>query len=468
MGFYIRKSLSFGPLRFNLSSSGIGVSAGVKGFRVGTGARGNYIHAGMGGLYYRQTLGSNRRTTGRELAPSYTPQPAAQTSTIEQMVEIESADATQMVDHSAAALLLELNSKRSLFRFGPVTLVFCIASIVVTFANPNWAWITLDVLLACLTGFCFWWDQQRKTTILFYNLEPPILPGFESLHNAFEALARCGGKWHVDAEAAVYERKYHAGADSTVKRSSARFQIKAPPFVKTNIPIMCLPAGRQNVYLFPDRILIYDAKGIGAVSYSSLRLTQNPTKFLERDGVPSDAQIVGRSWRYVNKDGGPDRRFRDNAEIPIALYTELYFKSDTGLNELFMVSNQAAATCFRKAMEAFRDCASSMRVSNPPPYIVPDPEPSSLDYYSEGLDSPPEIVNDKASALGEVPQRSNSARKFYFFGQGVQGPHTAEDLALFAQQGVITAETQVCAVDNQQWVSYAEFIAGQNGSSRAS
>ena len=44
MGFYLRKSVSVGPLRFNLSKSGIGISAGVKGFRVGAGPRGNYIH----------------------------------------------------------------------------------------------------------------------------------------------------------------------------------------------------------------------------------------------------------------------------------------------------------------------------------------------------------------------------------------------------------------------------------------
>lgn len=36
------------PFRFNLSNSGIGVSAGIKGFRVGTGPRGNYVHMGRG------------------------------------------------------------------------------------------------------------------------------------------------------------------------------------------------------------------------------------------------------------------------------------------------------------------------------------------------------------------------------------------------------------------------------------
>ena len=37
MGFYLRKSVRVGPVRFNLSKSGIGMSTGIKGFRVGTG-----------------------------------------------------------------------------------------------------------------------------------------------------------------------------------------------------------------------------------------------------------------------------------------------------------------------------------------------------------------------------------------------------------------------------------------------
>lgn len=50
MGFYIRKALRVGPLRFNLSKSGVGVSAGIKGLRLGTGPRGNYVHVGGAGL----------------------------------------------------------------------------------------------------------------------------------------------------------------------------------------------------------------------------------------------------------------------------------------------------------------------------------------------------------------------------------------------------------------------------------
>ena len=57
MGWYLRKSLRFGPLRFNLSKSGIGTSIGVKGLRVGTGPKGSYLHGGRDGLYFRERLG---------------------------------------------------------------------------------------------------------------------------------------------------------------------------------------------------------------------------------------------------------------------------------------------------------------------------------------------------------------------------------------------------------------------------
>lgn len=56
MGFFLRKSINLGPIRLNLSKSGLGVSTGVKGLRVSTGPAGNRIHIGRGGLYFRSKL----------------------------------------------------------------------------------------------------------------------------------------------------------------------------------------------------------------------------------------------------------------------------------------------------------------------------------------------------------------------------------------------------------------------------
>ena len=39
MGFYLKKGINFGPLRLNISKSGLGMSFGAKGLRLGYGRK---------------------------------------------------------------------------------------------------------------------------------------------------------------------------------------------------------------------------------------------------------------------------------------------------------------------------------------------------------------------------------------------------------------------------------------------
>lgn len=64
MAFYLRKSFRMGPVRLNLSKSGLGVSGGVTGARLGVNSRGRtYVHGGRHGLYYRKHLSGKKVTT---------------------------------------------------------------------------------------------------------------------------------------------------------------------------------------------------------------------------------------------------------------------------------------------------------------------------------------------------------------------------------------------------------------------
>jgi len=57
MGIRLRKSVRLGPFRINLSKSGMGYSAGVKGARVGKSATGRvYARGGTHGVYFDETL----------------------------------------------------------------------------------------------------------------------------------------------------------------------------------------------------------------------------------------------------------------------------------------------------------------------------------------------------------------------------------------------------------------------------
>jgi hypothetical protein len=118
--------------------------------------------------------------------------------------------------------------------------------------------------------------------------------------------------------------------------------------------------GRQALYFFPDRLLVFDAGSVGAVSYGALVLERNPTTFIEEDTVPRDSQVVGQTWRYVNKKGGPDRRFKDNRQLPLCQYEALHFSSNTGLNELLHASRVGVGEKLERLL-ARRPLASAVR-----------------------------------------------------------------------------------------------------------
>ena len=105
------------------------------------------------------------------------------------------------------------------------------------------------------------------------------------------------------------------------------------------------------MHFFPDRVLVFDPDGVGAVGYNQLFVNVADSRFIESEGVPGDAIVVGRTWKYVNKSGGPDRRFKDNSELPICLYENLSFTSHSGLNELLQLSKTGYGESFSHSIE---------------------------------------------------------------------------------------------------------------------
>src|SRR5436853_2824952 len=74
MAWGFRRSLKLaGPLRLNLSKSGLGLSLGVPGLHVGVNSRGRYVRAGVPGtgIYYRKGLGRARPKPATVAVPSH-------------------------------------------------------------------------------------------------------------------------------------------------------------------------------------------------------------------------------------------------------------------------------------------------------------------------------------------------------------------------------------------------------------
>ena len=74
------------------------------------------------------------------------------------------------------------------------------------------------------------------------------------------------------------------------------------------------------------------------------------------DSLKMKVFLMMPRWKYVNKSGDPDRRFKDNYEIPICLYQDMSFFSQSGLNERIQLSSRGPANDFKSAVLNLNSC----------------------------------------------------------------------------------------------------------------
>jgi uncharacterized protein DUF4236 len=406
VGFYIRKSISAGPFRFNLSKSGVGLSVGVRGLRIGTGPRGHYVHAGVGGLYYRSSLGgAGQRRSPTGSSPTHSP--ASPTLPNEfyhptvQMVEVESADVMEMADSRFQTILEDLNQRSARMRLSWTMGV--IGFFVWAIASFN-----VYLLLVPLIGFAVgaYVDSYRRACVVFYDLNGQAHEAYTSLVAAFETLRGCIGKWHVAAGGAIRDLdtwKRNAGAGHLVNKSPTKLDFALPPALKSNVTPPCIAAGKQVLFFMPDVVLVSQNGRYGAVAYDQLAVTFQYSRFIEDGAVPADARVVDYTWKYVNKKGGPDRRFSNNRQLPICLYEAMHLTSASGLNELFEFSVIDVAAPFAQAVAAIA-AALKQRVVGPS-NSQPEPKPETA--ATNGEPATPSNAQGKTE-IKAVPQRAGS------------------------------------------------------------
>lgn len=357
MGFFFRKSIKLGPIRLNASKSGLGISTGIRGARVGINSRGRaYVHCGLGGFYYRSSLGGATARAPQPRTPAV-PRPRNATlapiidSTVGEHREIESADVSSMAPETAASLLAELKRRNGIFSWDVLFCAIFGAAALMAFASESPGLGSVFSVIGLVGTIALVIVIRRLRTVqIDYDFDDAYGRRYASVIAAFNKLRLAQRTWVVESQANVNDRKYHAGASSLIKRTRVTPVCLLPGCIKSNVKPPMFPAGRQRLYLMPDRILVYEGRKVGAVEYDQLRLEPSLTRFIE-DGIPpTDAQQVDTTWKYVNKKGGPDRRFKDNRQLPIMQYAELRWWSASGLNELHQISAPNAVADFVQAV----------------------------------------------------------------------------------------------------------------------
>lgn len=374
MGFYLRKSVNLGGgVRLNLSKSGFGLSAGVKGLRLGMNGRGTYVHMGRGGLYYRQQFVWEKKQKRKATPPNHKrDQHHSPTDyAAPDIYYTEALDLPLEVSSGAADVEDVLKHFRPNVGLGWLPLSLGIVGLLSMLHSSALSVFFFVLCAASLVALPFLHSRE----ILVYNLDDDVAEKFADFVNEIEAFMQANRLWLYENRSVTTDWKRNAGATNLIGRRLASFGIDRR--IPTNISVPCLSSGGDRIYFLPDLVVCVNGNNVAAFPYSEFDLHTHIARFIEEEAVPSDAAIVDYTWRFVNKGGGPDRRFNNNRKIPVCAYQELDIAIGPSFRRIIAKSRQADVRSMDKALSNLR--AKVHLVERlPTPSALPSPAVASL------------------------------------------------------------------------------------------
>lgn len=181
-----------------------------------------------------------------------------------------------------------------------------------------------------------------------YEFDTNELRGkYSDLISAFTTLKNAKKIWDMTYSERNWETK--AAAQTSMSRNEVSFTFDSIQVIQTTEKSFRFENyNGGDFYFYPSFIVYFKSKeDIAVLDYNDLFLEYSESRFLEEGkDIPSDTEVIGETWYRVNKDGSPDRRFVNNYKIPIVLYGSLHFKTSSGINELYYISDANKAKHF--------------------------------------------------------------------------------------------------------------------------
>jgi hypothetical protein len=338
MGFGFRKTFNSGPFRFTVSPGGVSSSFGVRGARITSGPRGTFVTVSSHGAYYRHRIdGNEARVPGQDI-----PTQQVEEGPVDSVFQVP---VSELVASNQSELVTKLNENIS--ATNPGNILFVVSWFLI-FAVPSYP-TTAFFLMALGMVSAFIVSKKFKATHthqIHYSLDSEATERFAATQNALAMLASCHRIWVLNTSSSTADFKRNAGAHTLITRRSASVGTLATRGFTSSLPISSIEANGTVFHFLPDQILVLYDKRYASISYGQLSVSVTSSRFIETESVPGDSRQVDTTWRFVNKNGGPDRRFNDNRQIPILQYGELALRTTAGLQVVLQTSSFEKAQVF--------------------------------------------------------------------------------------------------------------------------
>ena len=326
MGIRYRKSINLGKgFRINMSKTGPGFSWGGKGFRITRTANGNirgsaYIPGT--GIGYQKDFGNpHKKITGKKDQPAKSKSESKNSSFYKS--DIGSIHSSDMADVVAAT------NKNRTYKYVAIALI--IIGLLLIIVNPLFAILAvLGVILAI-------YNKNNQTISLDYELSDDAKEELEVTNNLLKGIMESDAVWLVseveEARAGDEERM------RIIDRTPINFYKGTDEAIEANVDTYTLDAGKLKLIFLPDAIFIKQNGKLAAVSFKEVDINLATALFLEDSKIPNDATVLGKTYAHTNKDGSPDKRYKDNPEMTLVEYGVLSIFNHPGLELLIVFSD---------------------------------------------------------------------------------------------------------------------------------
>lgn len=195
---------------------------------------------------------------------------------------------------------------------------------------------------------------RREGAVLDVNFEDVagVTQAFDNLEAAFRDILQCDAKWGVTSEWRARRLNWRSGGRS-VERHPVQLRRGDSPYFRASRHALVFENMGRMIFIYPGFALMASASGdrFGLVEPCDLIVRASVVKFQEDERVPSDGQAIGYA---AHKEGSLKRRFAHHRQIPIMRYGELSFHSQSGVEELYIVSRAEPCIAFARAFDALR------------------------------------------------------------------------------------------------------------------
>ena len=345
MGLRFRKSLNLGGgFRVNISKHGVGYSWGVKGARITTTSRGTSRTTlsipGTGVSYVKEKSLKKKKSVSRTEATSTVP------SNNGPLYNLETVDSSTFTSAEYKEFLDALNKVRYVSALGIILLI----SSLFLFSHNH---LFLGSL-AVIAGIGIYLYAHTQMPIpLEYEYDEQTEERYKSLRESWLKIAKSKSVKQLKAETHVDARANAGVTRSIDKLKNCRILKRAPYFIKPNIEVFGIKLSKFKLIFLPDKLLIVSFARVGALNYDDIDAKIGLAHIVTEGKKPSDSKIVGSTWLKVNKDGSPDKRFKNNRQLVICEYGAIVLDSPKKLHIEIVFSNASFSEDIKNSMEEY-------------------------------------------------------------------------------------------------------------------